>query len=210
MQDMFHALFKDHTLLNQALQLAVGGKAAAYERLEFLGDRVLGLIVAEMLYSTFPNEKEGALAKRFVALTREETLADIAHLWHLNKLVKTTEEELRENSSILADVCEAILGALYLDQGLAAVKKLMLPVWTPLMDSNAQAPQDPKSACQEWAQSKFKCLPTYKTVEQIGTERDPIFKVQIQVAKFTAFGVGHNKKEAEKDAAKNLLEHYHG
>lgn len=202
-------LFKNPQLFDQAIKLAYGTKAAAYERLEFLGDRVLGLIVAEMLYKAYPQEKEGSLAKRFVALTREETLADVAHLWHLNKMVKTTDNELRENNSVLSDVCEAILGALYLDQGLQAVKDLVLPVWTPLMESNIQAPQDPKSACQEWAQKKFKCLPVYTTLDQMGTEHNPVFKVQIKVADLTAFGVGHNKKEAEKDAAQNLLEQYH-
>ena len=202
-------LFKNPKLFDQALQLACGAKAAAYERLEFLGDRVLGLVVAEMLYTAYPKEKEGAMAKRFVALTREETLAEVAHLWHLNKMVKTSDTELRENNSVLSDVCEAVLGALYLDQGLDAVKKIMLPVWTPLMESNIQAPQDPKSACQEWAQHHFKCLPTYKMVEQMGTEHEPIFKVQVKVGKLTAFGVGHSKKEAEKEAAQNLLEQYH-
>ena len=203
-------LFKNPKLFDEAIQLARGGKAAAYERLEFLGDRVLGLVVAEMLYTTYPKEKEGALAKRFVALTREGTLADVAHLWQLNKQVKTTDPELRENDSVLADVCEAVLGALYLDQGLDAVKKVMLPVWTPLMESNIQAPQDPKSACQEWAQEQYKCLPTYKTLEQIGTDHSPVFKVQVQVANMTAIGFGQNKKAAEKEAAQNLLEQYHG
>jgi len=203
-------LFQNPKLFDQALQLAHGSKAAAYERLEFLGDRVLGLIVAEMLYTTYPKEKEGALAKRFVALTCEKTLAEVAHLWHLNKLVKTTDPELRENDSVLSDVCEAVLGALYLDRGLDAVRTLMIPVWTPLMESNIQAPQDPKSACQEWAQRKFKCLPIYKMIEQMGTEHEPVFKVQVQVDKLSAFGVGHSKKEAEKEAAQNLLEQYHG
>ncbi len=203
-------LFKDPALFDQAIQLAHGAKAATYERLEFLGDRVLGLIVAELLYTSYPQEKEGAMAKRFVALTCEKTLAEVAHLWGLNKLVKTTDKELRENDSVLSDVCEAVLGALYLDQGLEPVKNLMFPVWKPLMESNIQAPQDPKSACQEWAQRKFKCLPSYKVVEQMGTEHEPVFKVQIQVAKLVAFGVGHNKKEAEKEAAQNLLEQYHG
>jgi len=203
-------LFHDTKLFDAAIQLAYGSKAASYERLEFLGDRVLGLVVAEMLYTSYPKEKEGSLAKRFVVLTCEKTLAEVAHLWHLNKLVKTTDDELRNNDSVLSDVCEAVLGALYLDQGLDAVKNLMLPVWQPLMESNRQAPQDAKSACQEWAQRRFKCLPTYKMVEQMGTEHEPVFKVQIQVAELTAFGVGHNKKEAEKEAARNLLEQYHG
>ena len=202
-------LFKNTKLFDEAIQLARGSKAATYERLEFLGDRVLGLIVAEMLYKTYPNEKEGALAKRFVALTREETLAEVAHLWRLNKQVKTSDSELRENDSVLSDVCEAILGALYLDQGLEAVKQIVLPVWTPLMESNIQAPQDPKSACQEWAQENYKCLPIYKTLGQIGTDHAPVFKVQIQVANMTAIGFGQNKKAAEKEAAQNLLEQYH-
>lgn len=203
-------LFKDVQLWDQAIQPAQGSHAAAYERLEFLGDRVLGLIVAEMLYHTFPKEKEGALAKRFVALTREETLADVAHLWGLNKLIKTKNRELKENDSVLADVCEAVLGALYLDQGLQAVKDLMKPVWTPLMESDLKAPQDSKSACQEWAQAKFKTLPVYTLLEQSGTESDPIFKMQVKVQKMTAIGFGRNKKNAEKEAAKNLLEQYHG
>ena len=204
------SLFKDVKLFDQAIQLASGSKAAAYERLEFLGDRVIGLIVAEMLYKAYPDEKEGALAKRFVVLTREETLAEIAHLWRLNKVVKTKDAELRENNSILSDVCEAVLGALYLDQGLEAVKKLVVPVWTPLMEANVQAPQDPKSACQEWAQRKFKCLPIYQMVAQLGSEHEPVFKVQVQVGKLSAFGVGHSKKEAEKEAAQSLLEQYDG
>ena len=210
MQKPTRELFKNPKLFDAAIQLASGSKAAAYERLEFLGDRVLGLVVAKLLYETYPNEKEGALAKRFVALTREGTLADVAHLWQLNKLVKTTDANLRENDSVLADVCEAVLGAIYLDQGLETVQKLMLPVRTPLMESDVQAPQDSKSACQEWAQHKFKCLPVYKIVERLGDEREPVFKVCVRVAKLTAFGVGHSKKEAEKEAARNLLEQYHG
>jgi len=209
MAKTIQSLFKNQKLWEQAIQLASGQHAASYERLEFLGDRVLGLVVAEMLYNAYPDEKEGALAKRYVALTRESTLAEIAHLWHLNKLVKTNDKDLRENDSILSDVCEAVLGALYLDQGLQAVKEVMLPVWTPFMQSNAQAPQDSKSACQEWAQRKYKCLPVYTVIEQLGTIQKPIFKVQIQVHKLTAFGVGHSKKDAEKEAAQNLLEQYH-
>ena len=203
-------LFKNPKLFEEAIQLAYGSKAATYERLEFLGDRVLGLVVAEMLYESYPTEREGALAKRFVSLTREETLAEVAHLWQLNKMVKTSDAELRENDSVLSDVCEAVLGALYLDQGLDVVKKLMKPVWQPLMEANIQAPEDFKSACQEWAQEKYKCLPVYTVLERLGTEHEPIFKVQVRVHTFTATGFGHSKKAAEKEAAQKLLEQYHG
>ena len=110
---------------------------------------------------------------------------------------------------MLSDVCEAVLGALYLDQGLEPVKQLILSVWTPLMQAYTEVPQDPKSTCQEWAQRKFKCLPIYTFVEQMGTDHTPIFKVQVQVNKYIAFGVGHSKKEAEKKAARSLLEQYY-
>ena len=115
---MLNSLFKDKELLKKALSLSHHGKSAPYERLEFLGDRVLGLIVADMLYHTFPTEKEGELARRFTGLVREETLAHIAEQLKLGNLLITNENELRTNQSILADVCEAILGALYIDSGL--------------------------------------------------------------------------------------------
>ena len=98
-------------LLRQALQLGRNGRRALYERLECLGDRVVGLVVAEMLYTTFPDEREGALAKRFVALTREETLARVGEQIGLPERIITRDDSLRHNSSVLCDVCEAVLGA---------------------------------------------------------------------------------------------------
>ncbi len=203
-------LFQNQQLWEQCLQLARGNRAAAYERLEFLGDRVVGLVVAAMLYNAYPKEKEGPLAKRFAALTQQSTLAKVARIWKLNECIVTTEEALRNNSSILADVCEAVLGALYLDQGLETVKKLIEPTWTPLMYANIQAPQDPKSACQEWAQKNFQCLPTYEFVEQLGDCHTPVFKVKVQVATYEAYGVAYNKKEAQKEAARSLLDQVNG
>ncbi len=199
-------VFHDKSLFKQALRLSHNGRPAGYERLEFLGDRVLGLVVAEMLYRRFPNEREGAMAKRFVALVREETLAGVAQDLGLPALLSTNEAALRHNASVLSDVCEAIIAALYLDQGLAAVQAFMDPIWSHLIEAEVQIPQDAKSALQEWAQKKFKVLPTYTLLSRTGPDHSPVFTVQVQIGDRTITGTGSNKKLAEQSAATNFLE----
>lgn len=199
-------VFHDKSLFKQALRLSHNGRPAGYERLEFLGDRVLGLVVAEMLYRRFPNEREGAMAKRFVALVREETLAGVAQDLGLPALLSTNETALRHNASVLSDVCEAIIAALYLDQGLAAVQAFMEPIWSRLIEAEVQIPQDAKSALQEWAQKKFKVLPTYTLLSRTGPDHSPVFTVQVQIGDRTITGTGSNKKLAEQSAATNFLE----
>ncbi len=204
-------LFKNKSLLRQALTLAHHGKTASYERLEFLGDRVLGLVVAEMLYTQHPDEKEGILARRFTELVREETLADVAHTLQLPRLLITNETELRQNQSILADVCEALLGALYLDQGLDTVKAFILSIWLPLMRQNKQAPKDPKSTLQEFAQKKGHTLPIYTILQKTGPDHAPSFQIEVSIPHIgSAIGQGDSKKTAEQQAAQILLEKLNG
>ncbi|MBQ7412808.1 MAG: ribonuclease III [Alphaproteobacteria bacterium] len=193
------------SLLNQALTLSGHGKKAAYERLEFLGDRVVGLVVAELLYKTFPTEAEGPMAKRFVALTREEALAEIADQIGLPDKLITNEDELRHNASVLSDVCEAVVAALYLDKGLKAVKEFMIPLWMPLIQSETQIPQDAKSALQEWSQKKYKELPVYQLVDRNGPDHQPTFTVQVQIRNKKVIGQGNSKKTAEQNAAEEFL-----
>ena len=203
-------LFKNKSLLRQALTLAHHGKTASYERLEFLGDRVLGLVVADMLYTHHPDENEGALARRFTELVREETLAEVAHTLSLPDLLITNENELRQNQSILADVCEALLGAIYLDQGLDTVKAFILSIWLPLMRQNKQAPKDPKSALQELAQKKGHLLPQYTVLKKTGPDHAPSFQIEVSIPHIgSAIGQGDSKKTAEQQAAKSLLEKLH-
>jgi len=199
-------IFHNKSLFRQALRLSHNGHPAGYERLEFLGDRVLGLVVAEMLYRRFPNEREGAMAKRFVALVREETLAGVAQDLGLPALLSTNEDALRHNASVLSDVCEAVIAALYLDQGLAAVQAFMEPIWSRLIEAEIQIPQDAKSALQEWAQKKFKILPTYTLLSRTGPDHAPVFTVQVQIGDRTITGTGSNKKLAEQSAATHFLE----
>jgi ribonuclease-3 len=116
--DKIISLFKNKDLYYQATKLALNGQKSGYERLEFLGDRVLGIVVAEMLYNAYPNEAEGLLAKRFVALTCGKTLAKVTKTWNLESFSEKSAHCIRHNKSILSDVCESVIGALYLDQGL--------------------------------------------------------------------------------------------
>ena len=203
---MLEKLFQNKELLKQALTLSHHGKSAPYERLEFLGDRVLGLIIADMLYHTFDKEKEGELARRFTGLVREETLAQIALQLNLGDMMITKEHELRTNRSVLSDVCEAVLGALYLDSGLEAVRSFMEPIWTPLLHMDKKAPKDAKSALQEWAQQHGHKLPVYTLIDKTGEEHAPKFIMQVDVEGLgQAIGEGTNKKTAEQTAASNLL-----
>ena len=201
-----HSYFTNKKRLQQALTLAHHGKSAPYERLEFLGDRVVGLVIADLLEEIFPRETEGALAKRFVTLVRMETLADVARQLNLSEHLITQETELRHNDSILADVMEAVLGALYLEAGLETVKSFMRPLWLPLIKAEHVVPQDPKTELQEWCQKKYHCLPVYQFIERRGPDHQPIFTVEARAGKMTVKAEGSSKKQAEQKAAALILQ----
>lgn len=204
--DRIKPLFKNIKLYEQATLLALSGKKSGYERLEFLGDRVLGLIVAEMLYKAYPNEAEGLLAKRFVALTCGKTLAKVTRSWELDTFSNKKAKCIRHNQSILSDVCESIIGALYLDQGLNSTKNLIYPIWEPLMRSYEQPPQDAKSALQEYSQKNFGIIPIYTLLGKKGQPHAPEFTIKLEVSNYTKTAKGRSIKKAEQEAAKSLLE----
>lgn len=206
--------FKDGNLLVQAMihRSASGSRGVTYERLEFLGDRVLGLLVAEMLYLRFPGEDEGALARRHAALVRREALARVALDVGLGPYIVMSrgEEEAggRNNPAILADVCEALLGALYLDGGLDAARRFIETHWPSMMEEEALAPpKDAKTALQEWAQSRGLPLPVYETVGHEGPDHSPVFTVRVRVEGLPAAEAsGTSKRAAAQAAARVLLE----
>ena len=152
---------QETTNYKKAITLAIGGKAATYEQLEFLGDRVLGLVIADILFHRFPKEKEGVWAVRFTSLVKEQTLAQIAKILKLNKALITNEEYLRKNSSVLSDVCEAVLGVIYLEKGLETVKTFVEIVWEPFLNQPILGEKDFKSRLQEWTQKNKKVIPSY-------------------------------------------------
>lgn len=201
-------LFKSSSLLDQALtHSSVPGKHN--ERLEFLGDRVLGLVVATLLYMKFPKEPEGDLAKRFAGLVCTDTLAQVAdqlgivpYLRVGSDLKKTIEKQTHMH----ANAMEAIIGALYTDQGYDAVFKFVENLWAPFLDHMSAPPQDSKSTLQELMQKKTKGTPTYTLIEKTGKEHAPVFKVEVSALGKTATGEGATKKEAEQHAAQQLLD----
>ncbi len=189
-----------------------GGGVESYERLEFLGDRVLGCLVAELLYRRFPHENEGALGKRFAALVRRETLAEVAGPGGLDlgphlRLSRGEEESGgRENPATLSDACEAVIAALYLDGGLEAARRLVEPIWAPLLEADLTPPQDAKTRLQEWAQGLGLPLPCYEEVARSGPDHAPVFTLRVTLGDGrSAEAEGRSKRAAEQAAAAALL-----
>lgn len=205
--------FADDRLLVLAMthrSNAQGGNIAHNQRLEFLGDAVLGLLVAEMLYVLYPDAAEGDLSKRLVSLVNGEQLADIAQTMQLGDclILSHSEEEQggRSNASNLEDACEALLGALYLDGGLDAVRAVVASFWKPYAQELKTAPKDAKTALQEWAQARSLPLPEYVVKSSDGPAHAPQFVVEVRVkGQPVATGEAGTKRTAERLAAEALL-----
>ena len=185
------------------------------QRLEFLGDRVLGLVVAQALYERFPDEEEGALAPRLAALVRRDTLARVARDIGLggHVVMSQGEEESggRDNPSILADACEAVIAALYLDGGMESAQQFIRRHWLPLMEEDQSPPKDAKTKLQEWAQGRGLALPKYTETGRQGPAHAPVFSVQVSVeGADPAAATGPSKRAAEQAAASALLERIKG
>jgi ribonuclease III len=206
--------FADPALLTAALthtSANSGTGANAYQRLEFLGDRVLGLLVADMLYRRHAAADEGELALRFNSLVRRETLAGIAREIFLGRHLVLGAGEAqaggREKDAILADSLEAVLGAVYLDGGLDPVRALVERCWGGRIESQLHAPRDPKTMLQEWSQGEGRGLPEYVEVARTGPDHAPVFTVEARIeGTQPARGVGASKREAERNAARALFE----
>jgi ribonuclease-3 len=202
--------FRDPGLLKAALtHRSAARNSESYERLEFLGDRVLGLVVAEMVYRAFPDEPEGALARRFVALVRGEALAEVAQQLDLAPHIRSAAAELEDasdNPAILANVCEAVIAAIYLDAGLDAARAFIERHWRALMAVDRRPPKDCKTELQELMQGAGHPLPQYEVVEQSGPSHAPAFVVEVTVAGAGPVrGVGRSRRAAEQEAARAML-----
>ncbi len=203
--------FSDLSLLKTALTHSSTGKGSNYERLEFLGDRVLGLIVAEFLYKKFPEEPEGDLAKRLAVLVQGSLLAKIAQTIPLGNYIHFSESEREsggaQNENILADVFESTLGAMYLDGGLSICRNWITKMWHDDFFAMKEPPQHPKTSLQEWAQGKNLGLPDYKITDQSGPDHAPIFDITLSVEGYDkVIAQGRSRQEAEKAAATLFIE----
>ena len=180
------------------------------ERLEFVGDRVLGLVVAELLLDLFPDENEGDLSRRHAALVRMETLGHIATSLNLGKFIHMSrgEERMggRKHLALLADTCEAIIAALYIDGGLNAATMFIKKNWLPHIGIAQLPPKDAKTMLQEWAQKLGLSLPYYREIDRNGPAHEPVFTVVVEVMGQEQFtGCGLSKRAAEQQAAENML-----
>ena len=203
--------FREPSLLNAALTHPSASGAAqgphTYERLEFLGDRVLGLVMAELLLARYASDDEGALTRRLVALVRREAVLTVAESIGLGRFLRTASKAgVRERDTALADGCEALIGALYLDGGLPVAASFVRRTWAPLVEAMAEAARDAKTALQEWLQGRGEGLPHYRIVAQEGPPHRPVFTVEVDVeGRLPATGTGTSKREAEQKAAAAML-----
>jgi ribonuclease-3 len=182
-----------------------------YERLEFLGDRVLGLVVAAWLYEIFPDEPEGKLSRRFNALVARETCADVARELGVGGEVRlgkqAREDGAFDSDNVLGDVVEALIGALFLDAGLAPARDFVRRAWADRVSTRDRAPKHPKSALQEWAAANDRKPPVYSLADRSGPHHAPRFTVEVAIAGVgEARAEGASKQEAETAAAARLLE----
>lgn len=203
--------FDDGTLLEAALTHASAADAAStYERLEFLGDRVIGLLIADFLMARHPDESEGDLARRLAVLVDRQSLAEIAGELKLGDHLRlSTGEEaagIRSNASVLADVMEAVIGAVYRDGGLDAARRIVEQLWLPLAARDDTPPKDVKTALQELVQGRGGALPRYREISRTGPDHAPLFTVEVVIdGAAPARGEGSSKREAERAAAEALL-----
>lgn len=210
LQDRLNHRFSNPDLLRVALTHSSTGAAVNYERLEFLGDRVMGLVLARFLFDIFPHENEGDLARRHAALVSGSTLARVAKDIDLGKALHLSHSERAaggaDNDNILSDVIEAMIGALYLDAGLDPCMAAIQSLWGDLLKADLTPPRDPKTALQEWAQGQGHPLPRYTMIERSGPDHAPIFTVSVFVEGFDEVAEqGTSRRAAEKAAATRLL-----
>ncbi len=203
-------IFNDVELLREALTHPSLEGGRQYQRLEFVGDRVLGLVIAEWLFELYPDVDEGGLASRHTNMVRKETLAEAAKLMKLSAFIhmaKSTEDNGgREKPTILADVCEAVIGAVNLDSGYDAARKLVRKFWKGYISRATIARRDAKTRLQEWVQARHIPTPDYVVVDQSGPAHDPFFTIEVRVRDMPPVtGKGHSKREAQQNAAAGML-----
>lgn len=209
--------FKRPALLQEALthRSAAQGHGrgrpqASNERLEFIGDRVLGLTMAEWLAERFPREQEGELGRRLAYLVSQPVLAGVAETIGLATALSVSPGEAKagvaKRATVLADALEAALGALYLDGGLDVARDFVRRAWNDAMTTQAEPPKDAKTALQEWAQKRGHDLPSYEITSRSGPPHAPEFTVTVIVGAREAVGVGGNRRAAEQSAAEALLQ----
>ncbi len=202
--------FNNQKLLLQSLTHKSFNSTDNNEKIEFLGDRVLGLIIAKKLLEIFPNEKEGILDKKFASLVNKKKCLEIAKDLKLEKYIlifNPKNRKIKIEDKVIADSLEALIGALYLDKGLNITEKVILKLWNEHIDASVITHVDSKTKLQEYSLKLFKSLPIYKLISNTGPRHKPLFKVSVKLKNTKFFtGMGSSKKDAEQNAAKLCIE----
>ncbi len=179
------------------------------EKIEFLGDRVLGFVISKKLYEIYPDETEGALDKKFASLVNKNMCLSIANKLNLSKFIKTNTNKTnnyKPENKIISDTCEAIIGAIFLDQGIKVVENFILKIWNEYIENTQETKIDSKTMLQEFSLKKYKVLPKYTLLKTKGPKHKPVFHVQVKIKSSKSIdGIGSSKKLAEQDAATSLL-----
>ena len=209
LQKVLNIKFDNTKLLIQSITHKSYNSEINYEKLEFLGDRVLGLIISNKLLELYPNEKVGVLDKKFSNLVNKNTCYEIGLKLKLNNFVlagNTKKKILNVEKKIISDICESIIGAIYLDKGLKTAKEFILNMWSDYLRSSNFTKVDSKTMLQEFSLKKYKSLPIYKIISNSGPRHKPNFKVGVKIknSKFT-YSNGSSIKNAEQSAASILL-----
>jgi ribonuclease-3 len=205
LQKKINIKFKDKELLIKSLTHKSFDKNINNEKIEFLGDRVLGLVIAKKLLEIYPNEKEGILDKKFASLVNKKTCLEIANIIRLEKYILTfnpKNKSIKIEDKIIADSCEALIGAIYLDKGYSVAENFILNLWKKKIEDSIITQIDAKTKLQEFSLKKYKKLPTYKIISNTGPRHKPILKVGVKLpdSKFY-MAEGSSKKDAEQNAA---------
>ena len=209
LQKKINIRFKNLDLLIQSLTHKSFDTKKNNEKMEFLGDRVLGLVIAKKLLEIYPDEKEGILDKKFAALVNKKTCLQVAKKINLEKFILTfnpNNKKIKIEDKIVSDSCEALIGAIHLDKGLTIAEKVILDLWKNQIRESVITQIDAKTKLQELALKSFKKLPTYKLISNTGPRHKPSFKVGVKLPDTKYFfGLGKSKKDAEQNAAIECL-----
>ena len=200
---------KNKSLLIDALTHKSANQETNNEKLEFLGDRVIGLVLSNKLFNLYPKKTEGVLDKRFAALVNRKTCASIAWSIGIKDFIimgDIKKKITRKDEKILSDVCEAIIGAVFVDRGYSYVKEFVLRLWKQEINKSHITILDSKTRLQEYSLKMYKKLPVYRFLSSKGPKHNPIFKISVTIVGSKQFiGLGNSKKQAQQDGAHNLL-----